>query len=139
MKIMTVGEMLSLSVPDESSLTVAQERLRPITADGSGLDWIADGLRAGSLKVREAQVNGKPRYVYFWSLTKDNFLEVNASVFVGEDGQNDKWLWCLGAEMIARELNCRGIILTTARRGHVEQCLRGGYSVVGLRMSKVME
>jgi hypothetical protein len=141
MKLMTVGEMISLAVPSEETLTVAQDRLRPLTAETAGtLDGLAEGLKASPprYKTREVQLDGKPYYVFFFSVTGQNLLEVNYSVFVGEKRQNDKWLWCLGAEMIARELNCRGITFVSKRRGHIEQGLNGGYEMDGVKMSKLI-
>jgi hypothetical protein len=125
---MSQGEMLELGTVTEASMTAAMHRLEPVAGI---VDW-------KSFESRELKRDGKPEYVLFFFVDTHGFLFVAGSAFVG-DGKPDPWLWCIGADMIAKEFRARGLKCETKRRGHVEQCLRVGWKISGVALEKNFE
>lgn len=138
MKILNPDELIELGTFDESLISDSQERLRPIVGEIVEWDWLAKGVAAGNYKAIEVRKNGVAQYRYFYHLNDQKFLTVNASVFVGP-GRPDSWLWLLGADMIGKMERARGIICTTNRRGHVEQCERVGFEILGVRLFRKID
>jgi hypothetical protein len=139
MKIMTANDCIEfvdgLSPED---VVETEHRLSPAMCDGEP-GWLQDGLARGQYKVTTTHDNGRPLYRYVWHVNDQNCLHVNASLFIGQPGQNDDWLWMIGAELIARAQKCRGISFESKRRGHLIQGLRAGCKVAGVRMIKTLE
>ena len=135
MKLMEPGEQIALACPSEATLTLAQERLKPLVQnDGDDNKWLVDGLKTGRYKTREVQVEGLPFYVFYVSNTDSNFLNVNACAFVGDKQRPE--IMVAGAERIARELGCVGVVFTTSRRGLAEIALSNGYATRGVTLAK---
>lgn len=128
--------MIDIGTANEASLTSAQQRLFPVI--GTVAEMIFKSVREGKIKSSECRHDGKTEYVFFYSKNEQGFLYVHASAFVG-GGNPDPWLWCLGADLLARQERARGIMCSTARRGHVEQCVRTGYKVTGVELTKIYE
>lgn len=142
MKLMTSNDCLEFVEglsPDE--LAVTQHRLNATMSEGDPGDpnWLHDGLARGHYKVTTSHDNGRPVYRYVWHVNDQNYLHVNASLFVGQPGENDDWLWMIGAELIARQNKCRGITFESQRRGHLVQGQRAGFKVAGVLMVKTLE
>lgn len=119
-------------------VTETEHRINPAMCDGEP-GWLHEGLRLGHYKITTSTSNGKPMYRYVWHLNDQNFLHVNASLYVGDPGENDDWLWMIGAELLARRNKARGISFETQRRGHLVQGLRAGFRAAGIRMTKTLE
>lgn len=129
--------MIELAAIDESAIAEAQKKLLPVVGDICDAEWLAAGVRQGIYRAVEVRKNGVAQYRYFYHINDQKFLNVNASVFVGTEP--DQYIWNLGADMIARMENARGIIFCTNRRGHIEKCERFGYKILGVLMSKEIE
>ncbi|HEX3626694.1 MAG TPA: hypothetical protein VH280_14875 [Verrucomicrobiae bacterium] len=125
--------------PEELAST--EHRLNQIMSEGDPGDpgWLSEGLARGHYKITTSHNAGKPVYRYAWHVSDQNYLHVNASLFVGQPGENDDWLWMIGAELIARQNKCRGICFESQRRGHLVQGQRAGFKVAGVRMIKTLE
>lgn len=135
MKILSGNELIELSAVDESTIAEAQRKLLPVVGDICDHEWLIEGLKRGFYRALEVKKDGVAQYRYFYHLNDQNFLNINASVFVGT-GSFDSWLWCIGADLIARKEKARGIICCTNRRGHIEQCQRAGFKILGVLMMK---
>jgi hypothetical protein len=127
--------MIELAAIDENKIADAEKKLLPVVGDICEYEWLTNGVQRGFYKAVEVRKNGVAQYRYFYHLNDQNFVNVNASIFVG-NGASDKWLWGLGADMIARLENARGIICCTNRLGHIEQARRAGYKILGVLMCK---
>lgn len=140
MKLMTPNDCIELVAGlSPADLAVTEHRLNPVMCDAPLSGWLREGLERGHYKITTANHNGKPLYRYVWHVNDQNYLHVNASLFVGQPGENDDWLWMIGTEMIARANKCRGISFESQRRGHLVQGLRAGFKVTGVRMTKTIE
>lgn len=129
--------MISIAAVDEKDIAAAQEKLFPVVGEITEWDWLWHGVNSGFYQATEVRRNGVAQYRYFWHLNDQRFLNVNASVFVG--AVSDRHLWVLGAHMIAANEKARGIICTTNRRGHVEECERMGFKILGVRLFKEID
>lgn len=116
-----------------------EHRLNPAMCDRPEAGWLARGLALGHYKLTTAHNHGRPVYRYVWHVTDQNYLHINGSLFVGQPGENDDWLWMIGTELIARQQKCRGISFESQRRGHLVQGQRAGFKVAGVRMIKTLE
>lgn len=130
--------MVEISTIDDAAIDDAQARLAPVVGDICQRDWLRYGMREGFYQAREIRRDGVAQYRYFFHVNDQNYLNVNASVFVGQ-GKPDPWLWLMGADIIAREKKCRGIVAMSNRRGHVEQCRRAGFKILGVAMERTFE
>lgn len=128
MKIMSQGEMLELATVSDAAYSAAMHRLEPVVGI---VDW-------KSFESRELKRDGKPEYVLFFYVDAHGFLYITGSAFVGQ-GRPDPWLWCMSADLLAREKRARGLKCETKRRGHVEQCLRVGWKISGVALEKNFE
>ncbi|MDE3067790.1 MAG: hypothetical protein KGJ60_09590 [Verrucomicrobiota bacterium] len=138
-KLMSLAQLLEF-LPAESPEQLAEsDQILARSMEGEDGAWIQRGVDQGWYRVTETHSDGRPRYRYVWHISDQNFLVVNASMFIGQPGDNDDWLWMIGAELIARENRCRGIEFMTKRRGHVIQAQRAGFKVTGLTLQKTME
>lgn len=135
MKLLTDGEIFEIASVDDANITTAQEKLRPVVENLVEWDWLWRGVKNGFYKAAELRKNGEAIYRYFYHLNDQNFLNVNASLFVG-NGKGEPMLWYLGVNMIGRCEKARGIVCTTNRRGHIEQCERVGFKIVGVQLWK---
>jgi hypothetical protein len=136
-KLLTGDEMISLASVDEKDIADSQQKMLPVTGEITEWDWLWNGVKAGFYKAVEVRRAGQAQYRYFYHLNDQHFLNVNASVFVGT--KPDKWLWILGADLIAASERARGIICTTNRRGQIEACERIGYKILGVRLFKEID
>lgn len=124
---------------DPEDLARTEHALNPAVTDGEP-GWLVDGFKRGFYRITTTQLGGWPLYRYVWHVTDQNALYINASLFVGQPGQNDSWLWMIGAEMIARAMKCAGgIIFDSQRKGHLIQAQRAGFKVAGVRMIKTFD
>jgi len=137
-KLLTGDEMVELAAVDDAGLTVAQEKLLPVTGEICEWDWLWKGVKAGFYKAVEIRRNGEAVYRYFYHINDQGNLNINASVFVATK-KPDCWLWYLGANLIAKQERARGILCVTNRRGHIEQCERVGFKILGVQMFKEFE
>lgn len=135
MKVTSDDELISLCAVPESEIEDAEERLSEVVGDTVDTHWLYNGVRRGFYKAVSLTVNGKAAYRYFYHVNDQGYLNINASVFVGEEKPNC-WTWYLGANLIAKSEKVRGIVCTTARKGHIEQCRRVGFKVLGVQMMK---
>lgn len=139
MRLMTGNECIEfVEGLSPEHLAETEHRLNPAMCDGEP-GWLAEGLQRGHYRVTTVKNHGRPLYRYIWHVNDQNYLHVNGSLYVGEPGQNDDWLWMLGADMIARAQKCRGMSFESQRRGHLIQGLRAGFKVAGVRMVKTLE
>lgn len=139
MRLMTPNDCLEFVEglsPEE--LIETEHRLERPLCDGEP-GWLEERLASGRCRATTVTNNGRPLYRYVWHVTDQAYLHVNASLFVGEPGQNDDWAWMIGAELIARAQKCRGISFETQRRGHLIQGQRAGFCVAGIRMIKTLD
>ena len=140
MKLMTGNDCIEFVhglTPDE--LADTEHRLAPAMTDGTEPGWLIEGLVRGHYFVTKVTNKGKPLYRYVWYVSDRNYLHVSGSLFVGEPGENDDWIWMMGCELIARQQKCRGISFESQRRGHLVQGLRAGFKATGVRMVKILE
>jgi hypothetical protein len=139
MKLMTGDDCIEfVDGLSPGELAETEHRLNPAMCEGEP-GWLAEGLMRGHYKVTTTHDNGRPLYRYVWHVNDQNFLHVNASLFIGKPGENDDWLWMIGAELIARQQKCRAISFESQRRGHLVQAQRAGFKVAGVRMIKTLE
>lgn len=129
-------EFVNGLAPDELART--EHALNPAMCDGEP-GWLVEGHKRGFYKITTTQLGGWPAYRYVWHVTDQGFLHINASLFVGQPGQNDDWLWMIGAEMIARSQKCKGISFESQRKGHLVQAQRAGFKTAGVRMTKTLD
>ncbi|MDE2100733.1 MAG: hypothetical protein KGL39_26040 [Patescibacteria group bacterium] len=138
MKVMTENQMLEFvaeHVTDEE-IARCEARLAAAVRDEDADHWLSRGLKAGFYKTTATHLNGRKLYRYFWHKNDQDRLVINASVYLGEPGAGDDWLWMMGAEMIGRQVKAKGIVFQSCRRGHLEQGLRFGFKVLGVEMEK---
>lgn len=149
MKVMTPTDCLDfvegLSADDA---TWTEHRLARAMTDGEP-GWLTDGLARGVYHVTTTHLNGHQLYRYVWHRNDQGRLHVNASLYVGDPGlvqamnaagkAGNDWLWIIGAEFIARQQNCCGIVFESQRRGHLEQAMRAGFKTAGVRMIKDLD
>jgi hypothetical protein len=133
-KKLTDEQIVSSLVAGENAAADSAGQL-PLAGGCDNNGWLADGIAKGFYKVREVALDGIPTYRYFFHVTDQKFLHINASVVIGSAKQNPA-LWDRGAELIARELGCRGIEFETLRPGLVTQALGHGYAISGVLLTK---
>lgn len=139
MKLMTGTDCLEfVEGIDPRELAETEHRIDPAMTDGEP-GWLTDGLNRGFYKITTTKLDSWPLYRYVWHVNDQGFLHINASLFVGQPGQNDDWLWMIGAEMIARSQKCKGIAFESQRKGHLVQAQRAGFKTAGVRMIKTLE
>jgi hypothetical protein len=122
-----------------AEITQTEAILNRVLCDEIVEGWLDRGLISGHYKITTVKNQGRPLYRYVWHVNDQGFLYVNGSLFVGQPGENDDWLWMIGAEAIARVNNCKGIRFESKRRGHLEQGLRAGFKATGVGMEKILE
>jgi hypothetical protein len=135
MKLMDGAAMIELATASESSIAAAAQKLEPLVGSSAYDDVLMRDIRAGKISSLEVRQNGKPEYVFFYSVTQRNFLEINATAFVGA-GEPKTQLWIDGVEKFARGCQRAGIIFVTKRRGLVDVAGLAGYMIDGILMSK---
>jgi hypothetical protein len=137
--VLTADEMVQIvAVTDPNAIYDAEDRLRPVVGEIVEWHWLWTGVSKGIYKAVEVQRGGVAQYRYFYHINDQGFLNVNASVFVGP-GRPDAWLWLLGADLIAGQERARGIICTTNRKGHIEECQRVGFKILGVRLFREID
>lgn len=138
MKVMTEKQMLEFVTEQvtEAEIALCESKLAAAVRDQDADHWLSRGLKSGFYQTTATHFNGRQLYRYFWHKNDQDRLVVNASVYLGEPGAGDDWLWMIGAEMIARSVKARGIVFQSCRRGHLEQGLRAGFKVLGVEMEK---
>jgi hypothetical protein len=138
MRLMTPTECLDfVDGLARDELAETEHRLQPAMCDGEP-GWLTGGFARGCYSITTTHLSGRQLYRYIWHVNDQGLLHVNASLYVGEPGQGDEWLWMIGAEMIARSQKCKGIVFESQRRSHLTQALRAGFKVSGVRMIKTL-
>jgi len=138
MKVMADSEMITLATVDDAESIASSERvLLPVLASaGLTKNWLSYCVKEGFYQVTDIQLNGVPMYRFFWHINDQKFVEINCSLQLGH---SDKFLWAIGADMLARKVGARGIGCVTKRRGMVQRCvMEDGWKIVGMRLEKVI-
>lgn len=129
--------MLQIVAGSEKAIADSQDRLSVVAGGLVGQDWLERGIKAGFYSMRELEIGGIPSYRYFFHLDDQEFVNVNAALFIGP-GDFNTGAFFRGVELIAEQLRAKGIIFQTRRRGLIEQSRGQGYVIEGVVMSKLL-
>jgi hypothetical protein len=138
MKVTSDNELIELAtVTDAESIAASDRALSPVIASaGLTKNWLSYAIKEGFYQVTDILLDGVPMYRFFWHINDQKFVEINFSLQLGK---SDKFLWAIGADMLARKVGARGIGCVSRRRGMVQRLVFGnGWKVIGVRMEKVI-
>ena len=138
MKVMSDNQLIELAtVTDQDAIADSERALSPVIASaGLTKNWLSYCIKEGIYQATDIKLDGVPMYRFFWHKNDQGLVEVNFSLQLGK---SDKFLWAIGADMLARQVGARGIGCVSRRRGMVQRLVfEDGWKVIGVRMEKVI-
>jgi hypothetical protein len=140
MKVLSDNQVIELATVDDAASIAASEKvLSPVIASaGLTKNWLSYAIKEGFYQATDIKLDGVPVYRFFWHINDQKFVEINFSLQLCNK-TSDKFLWAIGADMLARKVGARGIGCVSRRRGMVQRCVfEGGWKIIGVRMEKVI-
>ena len=132
-KKITDEQIVTFLPVDLDAVADSQRRLAPVVGDLADADWLTRGVTQGLYSVRDIALGGDPAYRYFYQVNDHNQLYLAAVLALGAP---DFALCVWGAERIAADLGCVGVVFHTQRRGLVKRGLEFGYKTAGIVLVK---
>jgi len=137
---LTVDDMIRIVESTAGQVEAAEEKEAPWLKHVGGLyyytGWLKEQVLLGRYKAATIEIDGKPAYVVFYSISDQGWLVVNcftalrpAELSKGQDA----------LEAIARANGCRFVQVDTKLRAMVRLFLGWGYQPMGVVLLKALD